>query len=242
MPFHIGVLSWPVDFSPAKLSNLIVWYDATTIIGVAGGAALSSWPDRSGNGRPALQATSNNQPFYEAAGSGIGANPAVLFGHSVANARMATNVAAGLNQSQPFSVAAIIKPDVTTSLGVCGLLAGGVSGFILGSGINISSTIWEAAAGSGLDIVGGTPDTSAHLLIGIYNGASSLLVLDGAVIASGNVGPNVWTFAQFSVGYADYGAVYFSGLIGEAFASGTAWGTTDLANIHRYSQSKWATP
>lgn len=54
-------------FTPASLSGLAAWYDASQIAGVSDGAALSQWNDLSGNARHLRQTTAANQPLYKSA-------------------------------------------------------------------------------------------------------------------------------------------------------------------------------
>jgi len=54
-------------FTPASLSGLAAWYDASQITGTTDGAALSQWNDLSGNARHLRQATGASQPIYKTA-------------------------------------------------------------------------------------------------------------------------------------------------------------------------------
>jgi hypothetical protein len=71
---RIGGLSVSASFSPASISGLALWLDATSGLFDAtsggspvttDGASVARWEDRSGNGRNASQATSGNRPILK---------------------------------------------------------------------------------------------------------------------------------------------------------------------------------
>lgn len=53
------------SFTPADLSGLALWLKADAITGLADGEGVATWPDSSGNGWDATQATEANQPTYQ---------------------------------------------------------------------------------------------------------------------------------------------------------------------------------
>lgn len=65
----------PLD--PRSIDGLAVWLEAENITGVAGGGAVATWTDKSGNGNHATQATGANQPTLQL--GVIGGRPAVRF-------------------------------------------------------------------------------------------------------------------------------------------------------------------
>ena len=98
-------------------------YMASSIVPVANGAALSTWPDSSGNGYDATQATSANQPQYVTAGQTIaGLQPGVWFGAGTANMNGA---GAGGNAQQFFT----LPIGLQTNLVNCTIFVIGESGF-----------------------------------------------------------------------------------------------------------------
>jgi hypothetical protein len=50
-------------FNPAKLAGLTVWFDASQLA-LSDGASVATWPDLSGNGNDATQATGTTQPIF----------------------------------------------------------------------------------------------------------------------------------------------------------------------------------
>jgi prepilin-type processing-associated H-X9-DG protein len=70
-------LSTPFD--PTHVPGLYLWLAADQITGVASGASLTNWPDRSGNNRHATTYTGLGTPKYLAAVAGLKNLPAVTF-------------------------------------------------------------------------------------------------------------------------------------------------------------------
>jgi len=52
-------------FSPASIAGLQLWLDASQITGLNDGDAVTTWPDLSGNGNNATQATGSKKPTYQ---------------------------------------------------------------------------------------------------------------------------------------------------------------------------------
>lgn len=53
-------------FSPLDIPGLQLWLDAAQITGLSDGDPVATWPDMSGEGNHATQATSGNRPTYRA--------------------------------------------------------------------------------------------------------------------------------------------------------------------------------
>lgn len=52
-------------FSPASIPGLALWLDASQLTGLSDGDPVQTWPDLSGNGRDATQATLAMRPTYK---------------------------------------------------------------------------------------------------------------------------------------------------------------------------------
>jgi hypothetical protein len=76
---HRGLLlDRPASVEPIPVTaGLVACWDARDVVGVGDGGAVSSWPDSSGNGWAAAQATGSKQPTWHRAG--INGMPAVKF-------------------------------------------------------------------------------------------------------------------------------------------------------------------
>jgi hypothetical protein len=66
LPLHpqLSPLGQRRAFSPAQVLGLKLWLRADLISGLSDGAAVATWPDDSGGGKDAAQATGANQPTY----------------------------------------------------------------------------------------------------------------------------------------------------------------------------------
>jgi len=64
-------------FSPASIPGLQLWLDASQIVGLNDGDAVTTWNDASGNGRNATQATASKKPIYKT--NIYATKPALLF-------------------------------------------------------------------------------------------------------------------------------------------------------------------
>ena len=88
------------------------------------GTLLQTWPDRSGNGKNATQATSTKQPTVKTGANGINGNPALSF-DGTADAMAVSNLTAAPHQY----CLAVVK--LTTASMICelGLNSNSVNGF-----------------------------------------------------------------------------------------------------------------
>lgn len=107
--------------------------------------------------------------------------------------------------------------------------------------IGVSGTTLYAIF-AGTNLTGGTLDTSTHALIGIFNGASSSLILDGTAIISGNAGTQ--GLNNFDIGDANGGSgiVSMNGNIGEFITFNSSISGADQVLIRTSWQSYWGTP
>jgi len=175
-----GALSLATSFGPVTSVGWTAAYWAGgpefAALGLADGAAVSSWPDEKATNNLA-QATGTKQPAYRATG-GANSKPALQFdGNDLISLNAAPTV------THPFTVVVIAKLGAT-SAGQKELLVGDSSNGALYQ----ASTGWRMYNGTVL--AGGASDTNWHLFVAYFNGASSVLEIDGASNASGNAETN----------------------------------------------------
>lgn len=151
-------------FYPPQLGNLAAWYRWNQGITVATG--VSRWIDQSGNGNDLLQATVGSQPAFQSDGS-------ILFNGTT------DFLQASFALASPFSGYLLCKSVSFTATRrlLAGVSAGKFAFRQIGTEPRID--IADSASGSITDI---THDTTAayHVVAGIYNGASSALVVDSS--------------------------------------------------------------
>lgn len=93
----------PPITSPADLTGLHGWWDASQIAGAVDNTTIASWPDLSGNGRNFAQATAGTRPTYLA--NQLGAGPAVNF-----SGAQWMSTAAFTAMAQPYTIFAVARP------------------------------------------------------------------------------------------------------------------------------------
>lgn len=151
-------------------------------LGLSDAAAVSTWPDEIGS--EDLTQTGANRPTYRTAGT-INAVPAVRGDGSQYLNRTAASFT-GL--AQPDTVVVVAKYATLTNTSDPYLFdgAGSTRQILTGRYSNIS--VWLFFAGTVVE--GGASNTSAHLWLGYFNGASSVGQIDGTQVSSGNFGSN----------------------------------------------------
>jgi hypothetical protein len=110
----------------ATAPGIVAWYKADAISGVADAAALSSWPDSSGNGHDLAQATTGRKPQYykTTAGNLVNGKAAVWFSGGQVMAAAGTFPWA----TQPIIIQAVLKASTTSGERVW--MTGGPGGFL----------------------------------------------------------------------------------------------------------------
>ena len=240
MGLGMGLAFWSgaASFTPKSIPGLTAWFDASQITGVANGASLATWPDESGNGYNATQATAAYQPNYYSSTSGKTVNglPAVWF-ESAPDGMATTSFASLLTIGTVFSVASIGNStgyvyDGTSSgerwaVGA-GLLATDEISSFAGVGIGYSDSIY--------------PTPISQWTATYTNGASTgVLRLNGTTQATGNPGP-------YSLGGLTIGNRYsFSNGISiapvcEIIVYDSILSSADISKVESYLKSKWGTP
>ena len=148
---------------------------AFTGTGVLDNGFITTWYDQSGNGRNATQTTALDQPKIVSSGSVILENskPAIDF---LANK---LQTASFTLSSQPITRIVVVKPDIATA------------DFIDGSAANRGFTGCSGGynrlfAGNIFDI--GTTLTTQQLFYGLFNGASSQIVVNAVSQGTGDAG------------------------------------------------------
>lgn len=109
-PRYPGLVNEKITgFSPASLTGLQLWLDASRIVGLSNDDKVSQWDDFSGNSRHAVQANSTYQPIYKTyVQNGL---PAVRFG-SASGVKL-TTPAFSLANFSLYIVTNRISRDVT---------------------------------------------------------------------------------------------------------------------------------
>jgi hypothetical protein len=155
-------------YDPSDLSTMFQDTAGTTPV-TADGQTVARINDKSGNGNHLTQATASARPTYKTGGY-------LLFdgGDYMTVATAAV--------SQPITMAAAVL--ITNTSGDVGNVYDGNQRLLMGAA---GSNDYRLYAGTS-SITGGTRNAAAHTMIGLANGASSSLKVDGVSIATGNPG------------------------------------------------------
>jgi hypothetical protein len=165
-------------------------YDAASI-SAADGDSLSSWGDETGNGHTLSQSTSGDKPTYK--DGIINSQPVVRFDDDFMTATFAA-------LSQPNTVFMVFQLRSTTSTNQ--YIMSSDDGTARNDFFHDSNDDdWAMFAGNGLR--GGSPETTAHIMSGLYNGGSSDLRIDGSQISSGGVGSDAMGGLTVGARYSD---------------------------------------
>lgn len=197
---------------------------------------VSLWYDQIGSAN-CVNATTATQPrlYFSGAVEVINSHAAPRFGVAAASGCVVTQTL--LAQPNTIAIAGKHITQVVNGHWTDGLTSTprsivGVSGS--------PATLYDLFAGSNL--TGGTLDTASHAMIGIFNGVSSSLILDGTAIISGNA--NTQGINNFVIGAANGGAgfVAMNGNIGEFIVFNSSISGGDQTLIRTSWQSYWGTP
>lgn len=194
-------------------------------LGYANAATVGTFPDEIGTA-DLIQAS----PVNTYRSTGFNSHPTVQ-----AEAGSAKRMAATFTSiAQPFTVVAVLNN-----------IGGGV--LISNNTADTSwafqkSTAWNIYGGSAV-IGGGTPNNSAHLMVGVFNGASSKVIVDGVTLVTGSAG-TVSASAMTLFGLSTTATFNVSNGCQVPFAAiaPSVLGTADLAALLSWSQGHYATP
>jgi hypothetical protein len=227
LPPVISLLNQGLVFTPISLPGLAAWYDASDSSTVltslspdtpaTDGQTVRRWLDKSGNGRHLDQEVLASQPSRN--------SPGLLFG-SPAFMQVTFNL------SQPYTAFCLANAASTgTALYVTdgiGINNRGVIGYGNSNQYRMSA---------GLNLQGGTQAVGNHLFACIFDAATSILRLNGSVIATGNTASQ--SLAGVTAGAAFDGLVsYWPGKIDEVIYCTGILSAENLARVERYLARK----
>jgi len=220
-------------WTPIRLATLELWLDGNDPGTITSSSNLTSqWNDKSGKNRHHTQANNTYKPITGT--RTINGKNALDFDGTDDHIAYAWTAL-----PQPLTIATVIASDAAPAAAVRIYGRGTV---ITNLNVGQGTTTWHYAAGTGR--LAGTPNTSQHTLIGIFNGATlSSMRLDGVAISTADPGTAGFNAgAAGAVGGIITPASCFNGLVGEVVVASSALSGTDLTNLESYLRTKWATP
>lgn len=215
-------------FSPADIPGLQLWLEADKITGLNDGDPVTTWEDSSVNNNDATQATAAKKPLYKV--NIVNGKPAVRF-----DATDDILVSTFATLAQPLTLIAVAKSRVAAP--------GAGKGFVDSKSdvaralIGFSSlNNWSYFAGTAQD--DGAMDANFHVFVGVFNGASSKLVVDGTVGSSANPGANSLTDGA-TIGNRPDGLVPLDGDIAEVLVYDSALSDANRDLVETYLGAKY---
>lgn len=212
------------------VAGYVGWWDASDTSSITSSSgAVSQWNDKSGNGYHLLQSTAGNKPTT---GTRTQNSLNVLDFNGSSNFLDTTTWS---SQAQPTTVFAVAKGDATaTQYNVFDTTSGRQNLYYRGTG---QYGLWSGSA----EVFGGTVNTNPHVFSCVFNGASSVLYLDGSSIATGNPGTNAAS-GQFRVGMNSTPGSRLDGWVAEIVFYPSALSTGGRQSVESYLKAKWGTP
>ena len=217
--------SGPPPVAPAEASGLYSWHEADAITPQADDTTLGSWADGSGNGYTLTQATEAAKPRYRTAR--VNGLPSVQF-NGAQTIRSATLTA----RSATGWCVAVVKFDATAS-----------DGHVLDGQSSSARSILGVSAATGVFMQQGAALASNlaapqpwAVWAAVFNGATSVLYLNGVQVAAGNAGTQLPNAVH--MGADRFGTAAF--LVGEVAARVVGTGAdTDVAGLTAHFMDKY---
>ena len=185
-PQHLG---W-TEKGTSGTSSLIAWFDATDISTITkdGSNLVSVWADKMGTSAYNLaQATSGDKPTW--VDDDRNGRDVINFG-APAGAYMQTDF--GLTLAQPYTIVTawvFAANDSTERVGYDSNDSSNRAIFIK----NSTASSWRIHAGADLSFTDATIPTNWGYSVGVFNGASSEIRINGSSAATGNAGSDSFT-------------------------------------------------
>lgn len=222
-PFRFGV--GPV------MDGLVLWLDASQIVGLNDGDPVSTWPDSSGNGNDATQATASKKPTYE---TGVqNGLPVVRLDGVDDFLRTASFTAI----PQPLTYFVVLNS------------VNGNSGQVVFDGVVSSPrcllgifpiNTWDMYSNGADTVAGVVSSGSFNLLTALFSGSSSTLTINSGIPVTVNPGTDGTTGVSVGVRFSD--TQNWGGDVGELLFYNRALSTAEREANEAYLRNKWGTP
>lgn len=217
-----------LGWSPANLTAIKLWYDASAIIGLSDGQAVSQWDDLSTGGEHLTQATGANQPIYKTAI--VNGLPVVRFdGSNDTMAESGYTMAGG-------AISVFIVLNRTGTPGAAAKTAfGSTTSDNSSLGRDVSAN-WQAVLAVTAGIADGADGATFVLLELIMATGTATLWKNGTSIGSA---ASNWVNSALKVGDRVSAGQYWPGDIAEIVLCETQLGTTERQEAEAYFRAKY---
>lgn len=220
-------------FSPSDVSGLVQWLNIDSLSGTSDGAAVGTWNDSSGVGKPATQATEENKPLYKLNMAPSGRAALVFQGNN--NHRLST-AAFDTPLSQPYTTFFVLRfyDLANTAVALHGISGGNAGGVYIHSGAP-SLRIYAGAEFTMVSPV----TTNWYAGMVLWNGATSIYRINGGANTTANTpGTQAITGLRLGVdsdGTSNPGPCH----IGEVLIYSGAVSDVDKVKIFDYLNARW---
>jgi len=241
-----ALATW-TPFTPASISGLQGWYDAsdasTLYDATSGGSlvaadgAVARWQDKSGNANHVTQSDSSSRPLRRAAGI----NGLTAIEYDGTNDFLAASGSVMPTGSAARTVIAVYRPLRTTGVNaVAGVGSGAGSGLWFRIQFRDSPAGDPYFAGFAADLTDSTGISQTIKVASLtYNGTTGTLYRNGAQIASSSLSLNTQS-NPFSIGGdGPSGSEYAKCYICEVLVYNSALSSTDRAAAESYLMTRW---
>lgn len=207
------------SWTPASLSGLYVWWDASdTATITSSGGAVSQFDDKSGNARHLTQSTGTSKPTT---------GTRTLNGRNVLDFDGGDILSkSGLNVNRPYSGAVVVVPDATTD-------GRFMEGWNTNPFVGIASSNYVMRSGGGQVATITAAGTSAVMLLFTADATNGVKTYyNGSTGGTSTAGTDGWATFRLMVS--------INGAFAEGFLTTAEWSAGDIANVRSYLNSKWA--
>lgn len=215
---HTAAPSW----TPADLTGLTAWYDATVGVSDTSGA-VDTWADQSGNGYTmsasgAARPTTNSRTL----------NSLNVIDFNGSDGAMRN---ASVSISQPSTFFVVVINDAASS----NYVFDGDNAGRQALGINLlGGSKWDIYAGTG--VTSSSAATGNLNFTALFNGTSSQFWLNGSSLGTGNAGSN--SLSALRLGHNNNTSVFLDGAIAE-FVACSGDRTASRGDWETYTLAKW---
>jgi Concanavalin A-like lectin/glucanases superfamily len=243
-PFDAG-------FSPTSLAGLVLWLRADLGVSLNGGK-VSAWADQSGNGNNAQQASSANQPSFNATAPSLNNSPTLSFVTANANFLQIPDAVS----LRPTNITLAIVARYTSQADYQSLIAHTTSGsWMDGWGLtngpvaNAGQFEFWVDNDQTADSLGVVPLGSWHLFTGTFDGTSVVLSIDNNAQPATPWTSNITypaTTATLIGAYWGVGSMdaegYASMDVAEIAIYNQGLGNVEVSELHQYVVARYGTP
>lgn len=225
-------------FSPTDIAGLQLWLDASQIVGLNDGDAVSTWSDLSGNAQHATQSTGSKRPTYKT--SILNGKPVVRF--DGVDDFLENGTFTALNNASAASLFIVKKHTSGAAIRFPFLFVNNFYQFNLGGGPKYWRTSATEDANATLDWTTWTYE--AQLFDGSQSGNANRLKIrsNGSPVSvsyTGTIAATLGSGTGFYAGSNDGTAYFWNGDIAEIIAYSTAPSAGDLALLEQYLAAKY---